>query len=223
MDLKDFIAQVSLFEYLPQIQVRQISAIVKKIEVPKNTIIFTDNQQADRFYIVYKGQVKIYKLSAQGKEHVLHILNPKNILAEVPMFEGEKYPANCIATKNSILLVLFRKDLFELIKNNPQIAFNMLALQAKRLREFVTRIEILTGRDTKQRLVQYFLDKCNSIENNDSFALDMPLTSLAGLLGVTRENLSRVLNSLIKQKIISRDHKQIKLLDREKLGNCIGA
>lgn len=217
MDIKAFIKQVPLFRHLTELQLQKILPIIKKVEAPKNHIIFRDGQQADQFYMVCKGQVKIYKLSAQGKEQILHVFNPQDILAEVPMFKEGKYPANCAAMKNSVLLSLSRKDLITLIKNDPQIALNMLALQAKRLRDFTLQIESLASKTSTQRLTQYFLDKCNIIKGTDTFELGISLVSLANLLGITRENLSRILNKLIKQKLIARNHKHIKLLNRGKL------
>lgn len=218
VDIKVFLAAISLFKHLPLGQLEHIAKFIKTKNYRRNEIIFRENQKADCLYIVYSGKVKIYKSSSQGKEQILHIMNPGNIIAEVPMFEGENYPATCIALEKSILLILLRKNLIELIKTEPQLALNMLALQAKKLREFTNKIENLSVKDTSQRLARYLLDQCLFLEGNSSFKLEISLVALANLLGVTRENLSRTINNFIKQQWISRSGKQIVILQKEKLG-----
>ncbi|EKE00868.1 MAG: CRP/FNR family transcriptional regulator [uncultured bacterium] len=217
MDIKVFLATIPLFKYLPLGQLEHIAKLIKTKSYGRDELIFRENKKAECLYIVYSGKVKIYKSSGQDKEQILHIMKPGDIIAEVPMFEGENYPATCISMEKSVLLTLLRKNLIELIKHEPQIALNILALQAKKLREFTNQIESLSIKDTNQRLARYLLDRCNLIKDNSSFELEISLIALANLLGVTRENLSRTMHKFIKQQWISRSGKQIFILQKEKL------
>lgn len=217
MNIEKFLANNLLFKQLSASQIEHIANLVEVRIFGKNDSIFIDGQIANCFYIVYSGSVKVFKLSIQGKEHVLHIMHPTDIVAEVPMFQGEHYPANCIALEKSILLKISRDKLINLIKEEPQIALNMLALQAKRLREFTMQIENLSTKDTAQRLAQYILEKGQMVDGIYTLDLEISLTALANLLGVTRENLSRTVSKLLKSNYIEYSDKQIKLLHLENM------
>ena len=60
-------------------------------------IIFLDGDDGNGFYVVLEGKVKVSKLSAEGKEQILHIFGPGEPFGEVPVFAGKPFPANAQA------------------------------------------------------------------------------------------------------------------------------
>lgn len=214
MTTESFLAKLSLFGHLNLTQLAKIASLVDKKSYHKGQMLFLEGQQAELLFIVYQGAVKVYKVSADGKEQILHMLSAGEIFAEVPVFAGESYPANCVALKDTIILVISRKTLLNLIKTDPQIALNMLALQAQRLREFTVQIESLTLQNSMQRLAYYLLQQCdeyNVVQNR------LSVTTLAQVLGMTRENLSKLLSSLNRLRVINCELRKIAILDKKKL------
>lgn len=207
-NITKFCQKIGLFQSLSLEQINHIAEITTLKHFKKNAVIFLEEQKAACFYVLYSGKVKVFKLSTSGKEQILHLLHPPEILAEVPMFQGENYPASCMAIEESVLLSISREQLIKLIKTEPQIALNLLALQAKRLREFTLQLESMAIQDTSQRLLNYLISKKNK---ENIVKLDLSLTTLANLLGVSRENLSRTISKLVKEKIITYSKKQIKI------------
>lgn len=214
MNIESFCQKIPLFKNLSQSQIKHIAQSLLIKNFAKNDTIFFEGDKATSCYIIFSGKVKIYKVSRQGKEQIIHIMQSPDVLAEVPMFAGENYPASCAALTESVLLSLSREKLIQLIKTEPQIALNMLALQAQRLREFTLQLESLSTQDTAERLMKYLSTK---ISNEGIIKLDLSLTALASLLGVSRENLSRTISKLVKEKIITYNGKQIQLLAKQKL------
>lgn len=209
MNIENFCHKIPLFKNLSPEQIKRIAVSLILKHYTKNETIFLEGSQANSLYIVFTGKVKVFKLSRQGKEQILHILHPTDLLAEVPMFAGENYPANCAALEDTALLCLAREKLLLLIKAEPQIALNMLALQAKRLREFTLQLESVATQDTTERLTKYLQahqDKAGVVK------LDISLTALAKLLGVSRENLSRTISKMVQAGEIKYLRKQIELL-----------
>ena len=70
----------------------------------KGKTIFLEGDEGNGFYVVADGRVKIYKVSLEGKEHILHIYGPGNPFGEVPVFSGRKFPANAQTILKSHLL-----------------------------------------------------------------------------------------------------------------------
>jgi CRP/FNR family transcriptional regulator len=100
----------------------------------KGENIFTENEQATGLYAVASGRVKIYKLSPDGREQILHIFGPGEVFGEAPVFAGKRFPASADAMDESRVLFFQREALINLIQINPSIAMNMLAVLSMRLR-----------------------------------------------------------------------------------------
>ena len=105
----------------------------------------------------------------------------------------------------------------DLIKNNPSLAVNMIAILSRRLRMFTTLVDALSLKEVPARLASHliFLSDCNS--GADELTLDIPKGELAHLLGTIPETLSRILAKMIKQELIKADGPQIRICNREGL------
>ena len=213
-EIFNFLSGLDLFKKLPEKQLCEIAKLFEIQRYRKNEIVFNEKQKAQNLYIVYSGMIKIYKLSSGGKEHILHTLSSGKIFAEVPMFEGETYPAYSATLANSVLLTLSRQHLLQLVTKEPQIALNMLALQAKRLRELTVQIEGLTLKDTLSRLAYYLLKQA---DQNGVISQKISITDRAKLLGITRENLSKLLSRLGQEQIIHLVKNDIRIKNKRRL------
>ena len=69
------ILNIPLFKGLPQSQLEKIEKIAVKKNFKKGELIFSKNDEGNGFYIVARGRIKIYKVSLEGKEQILHILS----------------------------------------------------------------------------------------------------------------------------------------------------
>jgi len=195
-----FLKQLPLFSHLNETSLTWIAENLETMTYAKNEVIFQEGQKAQKLHMIFQGQIKIFKLNQDGKEHILHIMKPNELIGEVPLFEGGTYPANGMTMTESMLFALPRIKLIALIKQDPQIALNMLALQAKRLREFTDKIEDLSLKNTEQKFIAYLQEHAKTINHKTYVPLDnMNLQELANYLGIARENLSRIINKLIKQ------------------------
>jgi len=200
IDIIYFLQNVSLFSQLNKDELIQVSNHIIKNNYIKHEHIFLEGECADAIFIIFYGNVKIYKTSLDGKESIIKFMNKYDVFAEVPVFKGNKYPVSAVATKDSTILSLSRLNLLKLISSNPKIAFDMLALQSSRIKEFSKRIEMLSFKSTSERVL--FL-----LKNSANFSVNIRMQDLANQLCVSRENLSRTLSVLIKKKIIRKNGK----------------
>jgi CRP-like cAMP-binding protein len=212
-----FLSRLPLFRGLPDEELRTLAEIAGVKTYRRGETIFLDGEEGHGFYVVFTGKVKVYKLSPEGKELVLHIMGPEDSFAEVPVFEGRHYPANAGAVEDTRVLFFPREALLRTIRRDPSLAMNMLAALSARLREFAQKMEDLSLKDVPSRLAAYFLHLSEQRKGSDELNLDIKKGLLASLIGAKQESLSRILAKMSARGIIEVKGKKIMILDRQKL------
>ena len=223
MKLAEQIGAIPLFEGLSSGQVAALVAIVHEQTFAKGETIFSDGDEARGFLVVTSGRVKIFKLSPDGKEQILHMFGPGEPFGEVAVFAGRRMPANAQAMEKSTALFFPRAALLEVIRRNPDLALGMLAVLSLRLRRFTNLIEDLSLKEVPSRLAAYLLYLSSHADGSTDLELDVTKTELAGLLGTIPETLSRVLGKMSRQELIHSDGRRIRILNREGLAELADA
>jgi CRP/FNR family transcriptional regulator, dissimilatory nitrate respiration regulator len=219
MNIDHFIREIPLFAGLVDEQIQWLAVIVEKRKYSRGKVIFTEGEEATGLYVLHTGRVKIYKLSSEGKEQILHIFGPGEPFGEVAVFAGGQFPAYAEALEVSETLFFPRKKIVELLTKDPSMAMNMLAMLSKRLKYFTQLVENLSLKEVPQRLAAYLLVLATIKDKRDTVELDIAKGQLASLLGTIPETLSRILNKMTIQGYIEVEGRQIKLLDRQSLEN----
>lgn len=209
----NIIAVAPIFRGLSEDSMIQIRKIAKDKFYDKGRIVFSEGDDGDGFYVVAGGRVKVFKISAEGKEHILHIYGPGNPFGEVPVFSGQKFPANAQTLIKSHLLFFPRQSFVDLISQNPSLAMNLLAVLSKRLREFTVQIENLSLKEVPGRLASHLIYLSNEQKNPANVLLPFSKGELASLLGTIPETLSRILNKMNSLGLIEVNGRSITLLD----------
>jgi CRP/FNR family transcriptional regulator len=214
METRQHLSHLDLFKGLTVEQLDAIARIVSGKEYKKGQIIFSEGDEGEGFYLVISGRVKVYKLSPEGKEQIMHIFGPGKPFAEVPVFGGSRYPANAEAMDRCKLFFFPKKAFISLIQENPSLAMNMLASLSQRLKQFSNLIETLSLKEVPGRLASYLLylsDKNGSI---DEFKLDIAKSQLASLLGTIPETLSRIFAKMANKEIVKINGPEVTIVNR---------
>jgi CRP/FNR family transcriptional regulator len=211
------IGTIPLFEGLPYDQLANLSSIAVEKSFTRGQTIFSEGEPAAGFYVVLSGRVKIYKISAEGKEQILHIFGAGEPFGEVPVFEGRRFPAHAIALDEASFLFFPRPAFINLVKSNPSLALNMLAVLSRRLRRFTVMVDDLSLKEVPGRLAAHLLYLSDTQAGANTLELEIPKGQLAGLLGTIPETLSRILTKMVKQGFIESDGPHITIVDREGL------
>jgi len=217
VNLIDHVATIPLFEGLSKGQHEALARIAVNRSYKKGQTIFSEGDEGAGFYAIISGRVKIFKLSPEGKEQILHMMGAGEIFGEVPVFTGHEYPAIAEASTSSSLLFFPRNSFIELIKKDRSLSLNMLALLSRRLRRFTALIEDLSLKEVPGRLAAYLLYLSNRSSNKDEFELDISKGQLASILGTIPETLSRILGRMSRQGLIRSEGSHMKIMDRTTL------
>lgn len=213
----DEISKAPLFNGLPAEQIGELAKICLDQRYEKGGELFSEGDSAKGFYLVISGKIKIYKLSLEGKEQILHIFGSGEILGEVPVFAGGSYPANAEAIEPGRALFFPRTSFMELVGREPAIAVNLLGLLSQRLRRFTHMIEDLSLKEVPGRLAAYLIYLGKRSGSRQTLELEITKAQLASLLGTIPETLSRILTKMAQQGIISVEGRKIRVLDLKAL------
>jgi len=216
-NLADTISESHLFKGLPEPQITQMAAIAEDMRFEKGATVFSEGDVGNGFYLMATGLVKIFKVSMEGKEQILHIFGPGEPFGEVPVFTGRHFPANAEAIAASRILFFPRKAFIDLITANPSLALNMLAVLSLRLRQFTVQIENLSLKEVPGRLAAYLLYLSDEQAEKDQVTLSISKAHLASLLGTIPETLSRIFAKMNGQGLIEVEGRTIRFLDRKGL------
>ncbi len=213
-ELLAFLADTELFQGLPRDQLAAIAQIALLQSYSKGDIIFHQGDDCGGFYIIQTGRVKIFQLSVNGREQILHIFGATDHFAEVPAFDGKAFPASAATLDPAEILFFPRRRFLELLEQNPLLTVNMLKSFARHLRRFSHLVDDLSLREVPGRLAAYLLKLSDRAQQADQVELDLNKRQLAAMLGTIPETLSRVFYRLSQEGVIAVDGNRITLRDR---------
>ena len=217
IDVKQLIANVLFFKGLSEEELEEIHRIASERTYHRNQMVFSDGEDGAGFFLVVTGKIKVFKMSPEGKEQILHILGPGEPVGQVAVFAGASFPANAQAINKSRLLFFPRQAFVNLIQARPSLALNMLAILSNRLREFTVQIENISLKEVPARLASYLLYLSDEQQGADCLQLNISKAQLASIIGTIPETLSRILSRMSTKNLIGVSGREIQLIDRDNL------
>ncbi len=210
-----------LFANLPPDDLVRVAGISSLRRCGKKESLFHEGDRADGFFVVAAGRVKVFKMSAEGKEQVLHVIEPGQSFAEATIFEGGHFPASAEALEDGALVFIPKRPFIDLLERAPRIALRMLASMAKWLKRMTDLVESLALRDVETRLVHFVSEelKGRGVPLADGAVLELEFTKnvLASRLGTVPETFSRTLKKLQEEGKIRVRGRQIRVLSADRL------
>jgi CRP/FNR family transcriptional regulator len=213
---KEILQKSLLFSALSPQELHALASVTSVRLYESGALIFQCDAEADGFYIVAEGKVKIYRVGFDGREQILHIFGQGDICGEVAVFEGKTFPAFAEAITKVKMLYLARNTFLDLCRQWPEISLEMLGILSRRLRKFVNLIDDLSLKEVPARLAQYILDH-KKADRVSEIKLPVSKTVLASHLGTIPATLSRSLRKMQDRELIEVDGNTIRILDLEAL------
>lgn len=220
-----YLSRIPLFYGLPEDQLREISNLLLERSYQKGRFIFMEGEPGEALFILKSGLIKLTKRLEDGREHILHFVNPGEVFAEVVLFDGGDYPATSEVQEDSVVGVLRNQDIERLISQNPSMAIGMLHIMSRRLRTAQEKVMNLALHDTARRLAFTLIKMAeeHGVKKPKGILINFNLTNqeLANLTGSSRETINRMLNSFKRAGAIDVDRQQIMVVDKNKLEDLL--
>jgi len=221
MNLAEALKHVSLFAHLDDAARASAARLAVVRRTPAGRVIFREGDPAEGFYVVLDGKVKVYKLSPDGRQQILHVFGPGQAFAEAAMFAGETFPAWAETLAESRLAFFPRDRITAGLAENPALAMGMIASLAKLCRQLAGLVGQVTLNDATGRLARYLTDlarrKGVPLQKGRTVRLDLPKGELASHLNIAPETLSRALGRLAAADLIAVEGKAITFRNPEGL------
>jgi CRP-like cAMP-binding protein len=165
----------------------------------KSTVLFHEGEPGEAMFLLARGRVSLHKLSADGREIVIKVIQPGEVFAEVILFEKKLYPVTAIALTEVLVLKLMRRDLLEILRQED-FRNDFIAMLLRKQRYLADKIQQLTTQDVEQRLCSFLLEQYGKREQIQA---DINKKQLAAAIGATPETLSRLLQDLKRRKCLT--------------------
>jgi CRP/FNR family transcriptional regulator len=178
-------------------------------------IVFLEGDPNAGLLLMVEGQAKIYRLSPDGKEHILATLRPGDSCNEVSVVDDGPNPANLVTTTPAVMWVISGASMQRLYRQIPDLNEAIINSLAMRCRQLVHRIYILSFLSVTGRLADFLVQqsKDQSYLNRRRWTQD----EIAAHLGTVREMVGRSFRELQAANLIKLDRHRIEIVDREGL------
>lgn len=212
-----------LFAGLPNEDLENIADVTVSKALEKGEYLFHEGDPVSGFYLVQRGAINVHRVTASGKEQVIHVFRTGDSFAEIAVVSPTGYPADARAQEPTQILLVQKDGIFELLKRQPELALRMLASMSSHLRVLVSQIEDLTAKDVETRLANWLIKRCPDPRSDAPVNIELTVTKrvLAAELGTVSETFSRTLAKFRGQKLITVKGKILTILSPVRLSSLL--
>jgi len=206
--IENMLKKIDLFSTLNEEELNDIAKITTIKKLQKDNILFYEGEDADSFYLLLEGQLKLYKTGFKSQEVVLHYFTRPTMVAEMATLENIKFPATSIATIDETIIAIINKEKFlQKIKSDSKFSFHLVRSLTKKIKN----LEVAINRNL---IFDATTKVCSLVKENPNIFKTQKNIQIANLLNMAPETLSRTLAKLKKLQILDKDHN---LIDSQKL------
>ncbi|MDD3518884.1 MAG: Crp/Fnr family transcriptional regulator [Chromatiales bacterium] len=214
--MKDDLKTGLLFSNLSDAQLERIAQHAARLRLAAGESLFEQGDAADRFYLVLKGQIKLYRLSPAGNEKVIEVVTAGSTFAEALMFlDRPRYPVGAQALTAAEVISIDAHDFAAMLRGSVDTCFLLLGDMSQRLRGLLREIDELSLHSATCRVAAYFVQQAPA--DAQTFDLGIAKQVLASRLSVKPETLSRIIKNLSDDGIIAVTGSRITIHDRKAL------
>jgi CRP/FNR family transcriptional regulator len=202
-----YLKQIPLFSGLSEEEIAEIASYIERKAFHKKETIFSEGDPSSWFCILFKGKVKITKLSHDGKEIILELISPGEFFGGFAVLKGFPYPANAIAMQDSEIIRISRHNLMRIIERFPNIMYDITANLGERVREFHDTLKNIALERVESRIAALLLklaEKTGEKSATGEIVIAMGLTKqdIAEMVGTTVETSIRVISRFRKSGLV---------------------
>ncbi len=211
--LLENLQQCFFFDALDVEDLQAVTAMAGLRQYSAGQWVFSEGEPVEAFFLLVSGLVQAYKMGPDGKEVVLHLVQPGEVFAEYPVFGRlAHYPASALCLEPVTIIAIPAASFKALVADKPEILLAMLARFSKRIQEFGAMIEDLSLRSVDARLAKYLLATSEHAQTQSIVLIQKK--TLAAILGTVPETLSRAFKRLKQQGLIRMEGTSLHIQDR---------
>lgn len=210
----DVVKNINYFTGLNSEELESLKRYLSPRTVQKGEIFLLEGDWCDSLYFVIAGVVKVYKISADGKQQILNIATAGESLNDVSTFDQSPNAANMVTMTPALLYGIKKSDLSAILLKYPQVALNALKVLAGRVRRDSLLVETLSFNQVIGRLAKVLLKYYGE---RKLIGVKLTQQDLADMIGTSREMVNKSLKMMESNSAIRLQRNGIEILNKQAL------
>jgi CRP-like cAMP-binding protein len=215
IEIASRLAHVSLFKGLSSEALGRVVGLAHARQLEAGKFFFKEGDQAETFYVLTSGRVKLTQLTSDGHQVVMRLVNPGDAFGGVGAFGEPTYPVSAEAIEPSLVLVWMTATMRRLLESEPTIAINALHFVAGRLHDLQQRYRQVITERVERRVARAVLrlaqDAGRRVEAGIEIAFPVSRQDIAEMTGTTLYTVSRALSAWEERGIVRSGRQRIVL------------
>ncbi len=215
-----FLKYVPIFSELEDETLDKIAKLGVRKNFNKDQVVLFEHETGSALFVIINGKVKVSRVSDDGKEVILTILNESDFFGEMAILDGFTRSANVTAMEDSELFIVQRSDFLQLLHDHPEVSIALIQELIQRLRSADMKIKSLSLKDAEGKVATVILqlaDDVGKIKQGTVEIEKLPFQhDLANMAGTSRETISRTLHTFAKKGLVELDGSKLRIIDYEK-------
>lgn len=216
-----YLEKFDLFQKLDMSSISKLGKKTSMLKYKKNDLIFLPEDSKDKIFFLKKGRVKISIFNKQGEEFIKAIIKPGEMFGKLPYVPGSEPSDIAYAIQDTTLCFMTSEEFEELVENDSGLKTEVMKFIGYRLQKLERRVERLSFKDSKQRLIEMMLDFKEDYGKRvgDEFFIDQTLShrEIAALIATSRQTVTKLLNELREKEYIDFNRKKLIIRNLEGL------
>ena len=213
------VRQFSSLKALNKEELIKMAECKTSFTIKKGEQIFEEGVATNGIFCIKDGVCKLTKLSANGKDQIVKLVKPGELLGQRSMISDEPANLNAVALEDMEVCFIPKKEIMEFFTNNNQFSMNVMKSICGDLKDADDNMVSLAQKSVKERLAQTLNYLEDTFGKNEDGTLKIQLSreELAGMIGTATESCIRLLSEFNKNGLIELVGKKIAILDKTKL------
>jgi len=200
---------IPMFSSVSDEALESIASLLIERRFPKHKTIVEEGAPGDYMYIIVEGRVKVTKLSGDGREKILELLDVGDFFGEMSLFDDAPRSASVKGLSQVRILALARKDFLRLLAGSPDLALSVIQELTRRLRQVDEQASSLSFQRVKERTMGLLVRLAREEPNQEGRRKTPVLThqQIADMIGTSRETVTRAIKGLKADGWLEQDGK----------------
>ena len=213
------VRQFSSLKALNKDELLRMAECKTSYTIKKGEPIFEEGEVTNGIYCIKDGVCKLSKLSDNGKDQIVKLVKPGELLGQRSMISDEPANLSAVALEDMEVCFIPRSEVMQFFTQNNQFSMNVMKTICEDLKGADDHMVNMAQKTVRQRLAETLIYLEDTFGKNDDGTLRIQLSreELAGMIGTATEICIRLLSELNKSEYIELIGKKIKLLDKNKL------
>jgi CRP/FNR family transcriptional regulator, cyclic AMP receptor protein len=206
IDKRALLANHPLFGQLAPDELERLVAYMRLVRQPPRTVLFRKGDPGTHMVVVVRGRVKVCTHSEDGKELVLNLINPGEVVGEIALLDGADRTADAVTLVDSDLLILERRDFIPFLKRHPDACMRLLAVLCERVRRTSELLEEALFLEGSSRLAKRLVHLAEvfgkAVPGGVKIDISLSQQQLGNMVGMSRESMNKQLKQWRQDDLI---------------------